>query len=84
MSPARILVVQLGFLGDIVLSSAVWNALRTEHPEAEISLLTTPLGAGLFSGTSDFAQVISFDKRGLESGMYGLFRKAERAEVLLF
>ena len=40
-SPARILVIKLSAFGDFVLSIASFQAIRTHHADAEITLLTT-------------------------------------------
>ncbi|MDD3182729.1 MAG: glycosyltransferase family 9 protein [Alphaproteobacteria bacterium] len=42
----RILVIKLGALGDLVLCSASFAAIRAHHPDAEIALLTGPAFAG--------------------------------------
>lgn len=38
----RILVIKLGALGDVVLAMGPAEAIRRHHPDAEITLLTTP------------------------------------------
>lgn len=43
----RILVIRLGALGDFVLSLGPMAAIRRHHPNARITLLTTPPFAGL-------------------------------------
>ena len=40
-SPARILVIKLSALGDFVLSTASFQAIRAHHPQAAVTLLTT-------------------------------------------
>jgi ADP-heptose:LPS heptosyltransferase len=40
--PAAILVIRLGALGDFVLSFPAFAAIRAHHPQARITLLTTP------------------------------------------
>ncbi len=37
----KILVIRLGALGDFVLSFGPFAAIRAQHPEAHITLLTT-------------------------------------------
>jgi ADP-heptose:LPS heptosyltransferase len=44
---SRILVIKLGALGDFVLAFAAMRRIREFHPEAEITLLTTPPYAAL-------------------------------------
>jgi ADP-heptose:LPS heptosyltransferase len=38
----RILVIKLGALGDVVLATGPFAAIRAHHPKAHITLLTTP------------------------------------------
>lgn len=40
--PQQILVIRLGALGDFVLSFGPFAAIRAHHPDAHITLLTTP------------------------------------------
>ncbi len=78
----KILLVQTGFLGDVVLSTPLINNLRKLYPPAQISVMTTPLAAPLVASHPEVAQVITFDKRGADSGWPGLARMARmlRAE----
>ncbi|MCX7556874.1 glycosyltransferase family 9 protein [Xanthomonadaceae bacterium JHOS43] len=39
-APARILVIKLGALGDILLAEGAFRDIRTRHPDARISILT--------------------------------------------
>ena len=39
--PKKILVIRLGALGDFVLSTGLFKAIRRHHPEASLTLLTT-------------------------------------------
>ena len=45
--PARVLVIRLSAVGDFVLSFGPFAAIRAQHPDAEITLLTTAPYAGL-------------------------------------
>ena len=40
-TPSRILVIKLGALGDIVLALGPFAAIRRDHPDAHVTLLTT-------------------------------------------
>jgi len=55
---ARILVIRLGALGDFVLSLGPMAAIRRFHPEAHITLLTTPPYAGLARACPYFDEVM--------------------------
>jgi exopolysaccharide biosynthesis WecB/TagA/CpsF family protein len=58
----RILVVQLGDIGDLVLSTPALAALRQAHPDAQIAVLTPPHAAPILTGTG-LADVIIEQKR---------------------
>lgn len=72
----KILIVQTGFLGDVVLSTPLITALRRRFPESELSFLTTPAAAGLVTDHPALRETIIFDKRGTASGWRGLWRMA--------
>ena len=73
----RILIVQTGFIGDIILTTPLLAALAQRYPGAELSLLTTPVGCQLFGSNPLLTEVVPFDKRSTESGLFGLFAKAK-------
>lgn len=68
----KILLVQTGFLGDVVLSLPVLNNLRQIYPQAELSILTTPQAADLVRHHPGVAETLIFDKRGADRGLKGL------------
>ena len=70
----KILVVQTGFFGDVVLSTPVFRNLKIRFPEAELFVLTTPHSASLVRFHPDVDEVLSYDKRGKDSSLFGLFR----------
>lgn len=74
----NVLIVQTAFLGDIILSTPVIDAVQREHPNASISFLTTPLGHTLLNKTSSLKEVLVFDKRGVHGGIKGLFQCARQ------
>ena len=61
-APARILVVKLATLGDVLTMTPTLRALRTSFPEAHIGVLTTPGGAPALRGLDSYDEVITFDK----------------------
>ncbi|EKV31895.1 ADP-heptose--lipooligosaccharide heptosyltransferase II [Caenispirillum salinarum AK4] len=46
-APRRILLIKLGAFGDFVVALAHMKAVRDAHPDAHITLLTTPAFAGM-------------------------------------
>jgi ADP-heptose:LPS heptosyltransferase len=58
MAASRILVIKLGAFGNVVLSLAAFGAIRTHHPDAEISVLTTAPYAGWLGEAPWFDHVL--------------------------
>lgn len=74
----KVLVVQTGFLGDVILSTPVLTNLKRIFPAAEISVMTTPEARTLVQYHPAVSQVIVFDKRGADRGFSGMLRLAEK------
>lgn len=72
----KILLVQTGFIGDILLSSPVITELRRLFPQAELSLLTTPQGAELALFDPLLKEVIVYDKKKSDKGLKGFLKLA--------
>lgn len=71
MDKPQILVIKHGSLGDIVLATAGFAAIRAHHPEAHITCLTTKPFAELLSASPYFDEVLVdprpklFDRKGI-------------------
>jgi len=72
----RILVVQSGFLGDVVLTTPLIAGLRRRVPTAEITMLVTPAARPLVAHHPGLDSVVVDDKRGDGRGVGGLWRLA--------
>jgi heptosyltransferase-2 len=72
----RVLVVQSGFLGDVVLTTPLIAGLRRRLPTAEITMLVTPGARALIAQHPALDRVIVDDKRGAGRGVAGLWRLA--------
>ena len=72
----RVLVVQPAFLGDVVFTSALVDALADRF--AEVDVCVTPLGREVALAMPRAALVQVFDKRGADRGPAGLWRTAHR------
>ncbi|MFI5397369.1 MAG: lipopolysaccharide heptosyltransferase II [Candidatus Binatia bacterium] len=68
----RFLVAQTSFLGDVVLSTPVFAALRRHYVGAHITALVRPEVAGVLDGHPDVDAVLTDDKRGREGGIASL------------
>ena len=71
----RILVIKLSALGDMVLALPSFAAIRAAHPDARITLLTTPPFRELIA-TSPYFDVVETD--GRPSGVLGWVALARR------
>ncbi len=73
----NILLVQTGFIGDVILSSPLITALKKYYPDSTLTLLTTPLASDLYQNHPDLKEVLVFDKRKSQKGFWGLFEMAK-------
>jgi heptosyltransferase-2 len=69
----RFLIAQTSFLGDVVLSTPVFTALRHHYADAHITALVRPETAGVLDGHPDVDVIMTDDKRGRERG-FGSWR----------
>src|SRR5260221_13388177 len=59
---ARILVIKMAGIGDLLLATPALRALRETYPQARIDLLVTPASAGLLDDWEILNHVIVLDK----------------------
>src|SRR5919109_1042093 len=74
----KVLVVQTSFLGDTILTLPLISEIRRRFPKANITLLCTSQARDLLAGHPDLDAVIVDDKRRVDGGLLGLWRKARR------
>ena len=74
----NILVIDLAFIGDLILVTPAVRALRETHPNARITMLTVPLTESIARMNPYVDEVLVYDKRGREKGMLGMLRMARR------
>lgn len=84
MAAESIVVVQTAFLGDVVLTTPLFRALRRCRPAARIAALVTPEAAPLIEEDPFLDQVLTYDKKGGESlvSAVGTLRR-QRPDLLL-
>ena len=68
----HIAVIQTAFLGDVALTLYLTQKIRNIHPSVEISFVTTPSASALVNCSTAIDNVITYDKRGLQSGLKGI------------
>jgi heptosyltransferase-2 len=74
----RILVRQVNWLGDAVLTLPALEALDRRFPQAEISVLAKPWVSGLFAGHPAVDRVLEFRAGDVHRGVMGRWRLAKR------
>ena len=75
-APARILVLRLDRLGDVVLSTPVFEELRRRFPHAFIAAMVRPACRDVVAGHPDVNEVILYDKEGAHRGVWATIRFA--------
>ncbi|MEK6725974.1 MAG: lipopolysaccharide heptosyltransferase II [Deltaproteobacteria bacterium] len=77
----NILVVQTAFPGDIVLTTPLFKGLKKSFPESLLTVVTTPQGCELLQDLKEIDSLISYDKKGKDSGelrFFGLIRRLRK------
>ena len=70
----RILIIQTAFLGDVVLTLPLIEAVRQRFASACIDVLTIPAHAPILQNQPLVDAVLTYDKRGHQKGIRGLLR----------
>ncbi len=78
----RVCIANPAFIGDVLFSSRMCDALKKAHPNVEIAFLARPPAHQLVSSFPGVVKTILFDKRGTHRGIKGI--KAVTAEVKAF
>ena len=84
----RILVFQTAYLGDVVLTTPLLKTLKKRIPSAYVACAVQPAWAPVLENSGMLDKIITFDKRGVDTGAIGTLRLAmslrkERFDVAL-
>ena len=74
----KILVIDLAFIGDVILATPTMRALKSRFPKARLTMLTIPLTAEVAAMNPYVDEVLVYDKRGRDKGLFGMWRMARR------
>ncbi len=80
----KILVIDLAFIGDVILATPTMRALKARFPKASLTMLTIPLTAEVAAMNPYVDEVLVYDKRGKDKGLFGMWRMARRLVPLGF
>lgn len=80
--PTGILAFRNGSIGNTLVALPALRALRRAHPKARLSVVVDPPGAELLARVDWIDDLITYDKRGRDSGPVGTVRFAGRLRSL--
>lgn len=78
----KIAIIQTAFLGDVALALYLAQSIKNIHPNCHLFFVTTPAASPLASITKAVDTVITYDKRGLQTGISGIKRIANYIKEL--
>jgi heptosyltransferase-3 len=84
VEPARVLVVALRRLGDVLLTTPLIRSLKRAHPDAAIDALVFAGTEGILAGNPDIASVITMPARPTPAETIAFVRKLWRRYDLAF
>ncbi len=67
----KILILQTAFLGDLILSTSFFHAVRKKYPDAEIHLVCNLGTEQILDGNPDIDKVIPLDKKKIKKNILG-------------
>lgn len=73
----NIAVIQTAFLGDVALSLYLAQTIKKINPDCRLTFVTTPASASFVSCVPVIDSVVTYDKRGMQSGWNGIKKIAE-------
>ena len=74
----RVVIIDPAFLGDAVFNGPLIREYKKMKPHGHIGLVVRPPADGLAQKLVGLDEVHLFDKRGVDRGLSGLTRVAER------
>jgi heptosyltransferase-2 len=72
----RILITRTDRIGDVILSTPVFKAVREEYPDSYIAVMVRPYTSECVEGNPYINETIIYEKRGAHRGLYGSFKFA--------
>lgn len=72
----KILIIDLAFIGDVILAGPLTREVRQRWPQAEICMLTVPLTKPVAEMLPAIDRAIAYDKKGVHQGLGGMWKMA--------
>lgn len=82
--PTRVLIIDTAWVGDVVFTTALTQAVRQLWPDARLALLVSPRAAGVVKEHPTIDEVIVYDKVGHERGLGALLELGGRLRANKF
>ena len=70
----KFLIIQTAFLGDVILTLPLLQALRLAEPESQIDFVAIPATADILRDHPDVSNVILYDKHGKQKSVLSFLR----------
>jgi heptosyltransferase-2 len=70
----KFLIVQTAFLGDVILTLPLVQALKQLVPDSQIDFVAIPAAADIVKDHPDISNVIVYDKHGKQKSIFSFFR----------
>ena len=67
---ARILVIRLSAIGDVLHAANVVRALKAHYPHCHVTWLASPPASGLLEGNPDIDRLLLWDRRPLDENFF--------------
>ncbi|MBI5124048.1 MAG: lipopolysaccharide heptosyltransferase II [Candidatus Omnitrophica bacterium] len=67
---SKILIARMDKIGDVVLSTPAIKAVRDAYPDSHIAVLVRPYAVDIVDGNPYINEVITYDKKGREKGLF--------------
>lgn len=83
-TPARVLIIDTAWLGDVVFTTSLIGSASALWPQAELHVLTAPRGEPILRGHPQISHLWVMDKRGLHKGLGGLWKIARQLKKIHF
>jgi heptosyltransferase-2 len=80
----RILVVRPDRIGDVILSTPVFEVIKRHYPNSKLAVMVQAPVAPLMDGLSSVDEVIIYDPNGRHAGLRGFLRLLREIRVKRF
>ncbi len=77
-APSKILVIEMQYFGDVLLSTPLMHSLRLAYPEAQLDVLVTKNTVSMLEGNTDISYIIGAPYRPNRAEFFAFLRKIFR------